>query len=107
MTKLVAKLLVLIAILVMPLGMATAAAPAHEGHNEAAMAMEHCPDKAPAKETKSGFAACTMACAAALPAVDRPGENLFFVGHESSPTPRVTSLQGIHPDIETPPPKRS
>ena len=107
MTKLAAKLLVLIAVLFMPLGMATAATSAHQGHNETAMAMEHCPDKAPVKQTKSGFASCTMACSAALPAMDRPEETPLFVGCESSQAPGTISLHGIRPDTETPPPKRS
>ena len=65
-SQLVAKLLVLLAVLLMPLGMTSAAASASH-HEMASMPMGHCPIR-DSRDLKSG-AECTMVCAAALPAL--------------------------------------
>jgi hypothetical protein len=107
MTRAIAKLMVLIAVLLMPLGMAPAlAAPGHH-QAMAAMPMGHCPDQAPSRDVKHGFAECTMACAAALPAVDarRDQPALIICTPVAANAPRA--LRGLHPDTATPPPKGS
>ena len=100
------KLLTLVAVLLMPLGMAPATAAAHV-HHQASMPMPHCPDRQQQPSSKSGIAECTMACAAALPAVgtasDRP---LRIVCMPERPA-AAHRLDDLHPEIATPPPRRS
>jgi hypothetical protein len=103
MTRMVAKLLLLMAVLLMPLGM-TAPAAARQ-HHSASMPMKHCPDQAPQPTGKAGFAQCTMACSAALPAMDAStGEALTIVCTPELPA-AVQRLHGVQPDTATPPPK--
>ena len=100
------KLLALLAVMLMPLGMAASPADAHH-QPAAAMPMEHCPEPAPAHDKKAGFVECTMACSAALPAVGSsiPMRPLILCAPVE---PRVSNrLRGLHPDTATPPPKRS
>jgi hypothetical protein len=100
------KLLALLAVMLMPLGMAASPAAAHH-QPAAAMPMEHCPEPEPAHTTRSGFVDCTMACSAALPAVGSsiPMRPLILCAPvELSLSNR---LRGLHPDTATPPPKRS
>ena len=100
------KFLALVALMFMPLGMSTAqAAPNHDAAAE--MPVEHCPDQGSGHDGKDRLASCTMACAAALPAVDAPAdETLPFHSAPRSPSV-VAALHGLHLDIATPPPKRS
>ena len=100
------KLLVLLAALLMPLGMAVPAAAAPH-HEMASMPMQHCPEQAPAQKGKSGFADCTMACAAALPAVGASPDNERSAERSLAIALPVHQLHGLHPEIATPPPKRS
>jgi hypothetical protein len=105
-TRQISKLLLLIAVLLMPFGMATAPAAAAENHGTS-MPMQHCPEPGSKQSGKSMVAECTMACAAALPAMD----------HAAAEAPRILCLpaqpavaqrlNGLHPDIATPPPKAS
>ena len=98
------KLLTLIAVLFMPIGMAPAAAAG--AHRSPAAMMRHCPGKPPSDD-KAGFAECTMACAAALPAVEAPEAKPLVRPAE---LPRITASQtlcGLHPETATPPPKLS
>lgn len=99
----IARLLLLVAVLVMPLGMA-APAGAHPAMDMAMMS--HCPDQAPAhQQPKGALAACTMACSAALPAMDRvAGEPLLPVPMTIAEAP-AHPLRGLHPETATPPPK--
>lgn len=101
-----AKLLLMLAVLLMPFGMAApAAAAANPAHPAAAMAMQHCPDQRGGPHHQGGFAECTMACAAALPAVASSAQPaLLFV---VAPTLRVLAepLLGLHPETATPPPR--
>jgi hypothetical protein len=102
-----AKLLLLIAMLFLPLGMnpAPAAAAAHHGPM-ANMPMQHCPEQSP-KQTKAGFVECTMACSAALPAADlRPGNPPMITCTPVRPCLAGT-LHGIQPETATPPPRHS
>jgi len=100
------KLLTLIAVLLMPFGM-VAPASATPHHAMASMPMQHCPEQSPSQKGKLGFSECTMACAGALPAVERSPND----GRRSDVTLvlalPVHQLHGIHVDIATPPPKRS
>ena len=90
------KLLALLAVMLMPLGMAASPAAAHH-QPAAAMPMEHCPEPEPAHTTRSGFVDCTMACSAALPAVGSsiPMQPLilctksYFVCHFSQPVRKL------------------
>lgn len=98
------KLLALIAVLLIPLGMAPAAASPVHGH--VAMPMEHCPDQAP-KQTHGTSAECTMACAGALPAVAASHmAPPLFAERLAQPAP-TARLHGLHPETATPPPRRS
>ena len=107
MIRPIIKLLALLAVLLMPLGMSpAAAAPVH--HDMAAgMPMGHCPDQAPGHDKKSGFAECTMACAAALPAVQAPAAGLPIVPPELPRLALSDRLHGLHPETATPPPRAS
>ena len=106
MARLIEKLLILLAVLLMPLGMQPAAASVPATH-PMAMPMEHCPGQAPSHSGKAGFVECTMACAAALPAIDTPPDEPPLVTSLPVEPSVVHSLHGLHPDTATPPPKRS
>ena len=106
MTRMFAKLLILVAVLLMPLGMAPAASAPVPQHR-AGMPMNHCPEQAPSHETKGAFAECTMACSAALPAVDAPSDEPLRIVCTPDRPEVVQRLHGLHPETATPPPKRS
>jgi hypothetical protein len=99
----VIRLLTLIAVLLMPLEMAPAAAAAHEAP---AMAMQHCPDQ-PSGHAAKGFGECMMACSAALPAADVPRNETTALICLAPEAPPARELSTLHPDIATPPPRRS
>lgn len=102
----IGKLLVLIAVLLMPLGMQPAAAAASHRHAQAgSMPMRHCPEQAPRDHSRGGFAECTMACSAALPAVDLAPEERPVVAAAPSESAALPILHGLHPDTATPPPR--
>ena len=100
------KLLALIAVLLMPFAMAPAPA-AHHQHDALSMPMQHCPEQTPDHKGKPGFAECTMACSAALPAVETPSDQVTSIGCEIAVWSPAHELHGLHPDTATPPPKRS
>lgn len=104
---LVWKLLVIMAVLLMPLGMSSAGAAAPDHATMAGMPMGHCPEQSPNHETRGGIAACSMACAAALPAMDVVTDELRALSVESGLSRAVEALHGRHPEIATPPPKLS
>ena len=100
------KMLALLAVLLMPFGMAPAAAAARQSQ-PASMPMQHCPEQGSSHGSKGGFAECTMACAAALPAADiRAGKPLLIITVSIAPGTQH-ALHGLHPDTATPPPKTS
>jgi hypothetical protein len=106
MRHLAAKLLVLFAVLLMPLGMAPVQASAEHG-TAAAASMRHCPEQGSKHGTSGAFAECTMACSAALPAQDRvQPEPAAFPQSRIAPA-TVVILDGLDTDIATPPPKRA
>lgn len=102
------RLFALIALLLMPFGMAAApAAPADE-HHSAAMAMEHCPDGQDRQQDPGGnIADCAMPCSAALPAADlSPASAIDLPRAPAEPAFQI-ALSGILLEIATPPPKRA
>jgi hypothetical protein len=102
------KLLALIAALLMPLGIAAAPAAAAQHHGSAAsMPMEHCPDQESKGGSKAGFAQCTMACSAALPAEDLSANQPVLIVCTPLQPRAAHRLHGLHPDTATPPPKLS
>ena len=104
MIGLVAKLLVLFAVLLLPLGMKGTPAEAHHG-TSATMPMQHCPEQTPSHHSKAGFVACTMACSAALPATELPPERHVLIAGTPAEPIAAQMLHGLHPDTATPPPK--
>ena len=99
------RLLVLLALLMMPLGMAPTPASAPNHQMMAGMPMGHCPDQAPSRDSKSAFGECTMACAAALPAIDHQMDEQDLIVREPVRSVPVQRLHGLHPETATPPPK--
>lgn len=96
-------LLILAVLALMPLGMMPAGAMAATEHHEAAMA-GHCQDEEET-DNSAGFAQCTMACAAALPAIDAPVEADVAMTACPLAVTRIVHLSGLEPDIATPPPR--
>ncbi|HVM23289.1 MAG TPA: hypothetical protein VM308_08350 [Sphingomicrobium sp.] len=114
-------MLLLLAVLFLPLSMAAASAAqgageaqaqAHSqalGHSahKAAQPMPHCPDEQRGPAAKPGIAECTMICAAALPAGElKPGQPMI-IRCEPARSAAAGHLDGLEPEIATPPPKRS
>jgi hypothetical protein len=99
----VAKLLLMLAVLLMPLGMTPAAA---QGRGDKAMvAMGHCDQQAPAHHSTQGFTECTMACSAALPAFDVARDEPPPVACTPAQPVAAQILHGLHPETATPPPR--
>jgi hypothetical protein len=105
----IAKFLIMLAVLVMPFGMAPAAA-AHPSQDamamHAGMAMQHCPEPSSDQhQPKGAMAACTMACASALPAMDLVRSEPL----DPRAAPAIASvdsgIDGLHPETATPPPR--
>lgn len=108
MRQLLARLLLLVAVLLMPFGMTPAAAMAHEQHSAAAaMPAGHCPEQAPRPGGKAGFIECTMVCSAALPASDLKRHEPRLIVCVPVEAAAARQLHGLHPDTATPPPRRS
>ena len=101
------KLVLLFAVLLMPLGMQPAAAAPATHHDMASMPMGHCPDQGSHHDMKGGIAECTMACAGALPATELSAREPLLTVREPVQPAAAPRLSGLHPDIATPPPKRS
>ena len=95
------RLLALLALLLMPLGMTARAEP------HAAMPMAHCPDQAPAHHPRSVSLECAMACAAALPAVERAIGEQLALGPIAGIAAAQRPLHGLHPETATPPPRQA
>jgi len=100
------RLFLLLAVLLMPLGMTTAPAAAEHHHGASMpMPMQHCPEQRTKHHSKAAFAECTMACASALPAVDRVEEPRMAYASPLVAAVTVHELQGLHPETATPPPR--
>ena len=100
------RLLLLVAVLLMPFGMVPALASQHQ-HSGAAMPMQHCPEQTPSHDSKGAFVECTMACSAALPAADRSSERPSVAEAQPARPAAIRQLHGLHPETATPPPKLS
>ena len=102
------RLLVLRAVLLMPLGMQSAAASAAAHGHHAMMAgtpMGHCPDQSSDHQHNNGLATCSMVCASTLPAQELARDDTLLRDHQLvAPVPAQT-LHGILLEIATPPPK--
>jgi hypothetical protein len=107
MLRTLARIVLLLAVLLMPLGMNPAAAAPVHNQMGAGMAMGHCPDQVPGHEKKSGLAECTMACAAALPAMEASDAETLALRGEAPRFVAVDRLHGLHPETATPPPRAS
>jgi hypothetical protein len=105
MRSILLRLVTLVAVMLMPLGMAAAPAAAH--HSTASAAMPHCPDRPASDHGKGGMAECTMMCSSALPAIDQAPAGPAIIARTPLAPSLVMLLRGILPDIATPPPKRS
>ena len=105
-THLMAKLLILVAVLLMPLGMGTTPAVAHEMPS-ATIPMQHCPDQPASDHGEPGIPQCMMVCSAALPAVDAPAAEPHIIVCLPEQPARADMLRGLHPEAATPPPRRS
>ena len=104
---LIARLLLLVTVLAMPFGMTPAAATPGTHQPMANMPMGHCDRPVSGRDKKSGIAECTMACSAALPAVSAPrSEPPMIVCMPVLPA-AASSLNGLHPETATPPPRKS
>lgn len=104
----IARLVLLISVLLMPLGMTPAAAITGGHHMSAAMAVSHCDGQRSKPHPTGGLAECTMGCAAALPALAAPPAQapLPIAGTLIRPSAGAV-LHGLHPDPATPPPRLS
>ena len=101
-------MLALVAVLLMPFGMTAAAEASSSSHHAmAGMPMGHCPDQESQPESKAGIAACTMACSAALPAIEPAQPQRDSVEQLPAEAETVHALAGLHPDAADPPPKRA
>lgn len=102
----VLKVVVLIAVLLMPLGMQPAASAnmAHRHGMAALTSMEHCPDQSK-QQHNDGFATCSMACASALPAQQVVHDEAPALWHDLVRPTAAQTLHGLHPEVPAPPPK--
>ena len=111
MARLVSKLLLLIAVLLMPVGMS--AAPAAEGtpaqgDDHHGMAIQHCPGESSQPDGgEAGIAACTLACAAALPAFDAALASCAPIADVPAAAQVIVALAGLNPESADPPPRHS
>jgi len=105
MRETIARIVIMLAVLIMPFGMTPATAAVHHSMLVNA-SMQHCPEEGSSHhQSKGDLGACTMACASALPAVD-------IARAEPIPPADVpvvaiveNGLDGLHPETATPPPK--
>ncbi len=106
MRRLAARLLLLLAVLLAPLGMTAAPALPMDHGSGASMPMQHCPEQQTPDST-SGIADCAMACAAALPTsgLKPPGRDILASSVEVPYT--AARLVSRYLEIATPPPKTS
>lgn len=101
----VGRLLVLLAVLLMPLGMEPAAASAVHHPAMAMGATQHCPDQPDKPTHRDGIATCTSACASALPVDNWPAKDVAVRQRQVVEPRRQTAIHGILPEMATPPPR--
>ena len=102
----VTRLALLLAMLLMPLGMAPLAAGPTPGAAQHE-AMGHCPDNGSSDTAGGGIVECTMACAGALPAAGHGAHDPLPMPRERTRRLASHQLDGLHPETATPPPKSS
>jgi len=105
--QLLSRLILMMAVLVMPLTMSPAQANSAHHASTVDMPMGNCPDQNSQHDGKGGFAECTMACAASLPAVNGRDVGPLIIICDPVMPASVQRLSGLHPDTATPPPRRS
>ena len=103
----IGRLLLLLAVLLMPVGMEPAASAPMASHHimMTTTAMERCPDQSGEHQHNNGLAMCSMACASALPAQELVRGEAPIRRPELVTAMTVQALDGIHPETATPPPK--
>jgi hypothetical protein len=107
MRSFILRLLSLVAVLILPLGMAAAPAATHHAEMGMSMPMSHCADEHSKGGSKGLLAECTMACSAALPAVDLAPLKIVPLSRSASQPSATATLSGIELEIATPPPRLS
>lgn len=106
MVRRLLRLLTMIAVLLMPFGMAAApAAPASGHHAGMAMPAGHCSEEAPTDNFGGGPADCAMPCSAAVPAADLSAVKSRSINVAAAEPALERALAGILLEIATPPPK--
>ena len=107
MTRVAAKLLILFALLAMPLGMSAASAGVPMDHGATDhTSMSGCADAKPSDGgTEPGIAACTMACAAALPAIGQAAAAPRTLTNAPRTASALKRLAGVLLETATPPPR--
>ena len=103
---LIARLLLILSVVLMPLGMAPTEASVSIHSGMAGMS-SHCPDQHPGHGAKGALADCAMACASALPAGEEIRDSLPFFDAQLPDVATIDPLHGIHPEMATPPPRLS
>jgi hypothetical protein len=107
MQSLFLRLLLLVAVALMPFGMAAAPAASVQHQQMAGAATQHCAEKESNGGTTQVLADCTMACAAALPAADLPPPDGPAASRMRGQPTFIPTLSGIELEIATPPPRAS
>ena len=98
------RLLALLAMVLMPFGMAAAPATPSERHHSS-VGMEHCPEESSKTDLAGGPGGCAMPCSAALPAGDAGPIESPSLARSLVDSGRPPALAGLVPEIAIPPPK--
>jgi hypothetical protein len=102
----IGRLLLLLAVLLMPLGMTPATAADHH-MTMASAGDDHCPDRQSQHRHRDGPAMCSMACASALPAEDIAQADTIIASRDVLIPVVGRRLHGVLLEIATPPPRLS
>ncbi|MBA3834330.1 MAG: hypothetical protein H0X53_00500 [Sphingomonas sp.] len=106
MSRHLLRLLTMVAVLMVPFGMAAAPAAPSGGHTmSASTATEHCPESNPAEALGDGPADCAMPCSAAVPADAVAAVKSNSIVQAAAERRFEGALAGILLEIATPPPK--
>lgn len=106
MQQVLARLLTLLALVLMPFGMGAAPATAQPAQHHSAAAAAHCPEPASDQGAADQTAGCTMTCSAVVAPE-------AFAGPPSAAAtlppvrPLAQRVGGLHPEAAIPPPKRA
>jgi len=102
-----ARIVLLLSVLLMPLGMAPATT-AYAAPSAHAMPMGHCDEQQRSRhDMKGGLAECTMACSAALPAADMARDEPVLINCKPVRPVALQVLHGLTPETADPPPRRA